>query len=57
MISMLQSGLIWVLAGVIVFLGKTMPYKLLISAMLSACSLMFAVENNNIVIIINKLIF
>ena len=39
------------------FLGKTMPYKLLISAMLSAYSLMFAVENNNIVIIIKKLIF
>ena len=33
MISILQSRLIWVLAGVIiVFLGKTMPYKLLIAA-------------------------
>ena len=33
MISILESRLIWVLAGVIVvFLGKTMPYKLLIAA-------------------------
>ena len=47
MISMLQSRLIGVLDGVILFLGKTISYKLLISTMLNAHSLMLAVENNN----------